>query len=62
MNAAIGKLLADPVILDRFAATGTSPFPPEMRSPAAHAKFITGEFDRYARMFQATGTEKVEAK
>jgi tripartite-type tricarboxylate transporter receptor subunit TctC len=62
VNAAIGKLLADPVILDRFAATGTSPFPPDMRSPAAHAKFLTGEFERYVRMFQATGAEKVEAK
>jgi tripartite-type tricarboxylate transporter receptor subunit TctC len=62
VNAAIAKMVADPVILDRFAATGTQPFPPEMRSPAAHAKYIVGEFERFALMFQATGTEKVEAK
>ena len=62
VNAALAKMLADPAILDRFAATGTAPFPADMRSPAAHAKFIAGEFERYARMFQAAGTEKVEAK
>lgn len=62
VNAAIAKMLADPVILERFAATGTWPFRPEMRSPAAHAKFIAGEFERYAQMFKATGTEPVEAK
>jgi tripartite-type tricarboxylate transporter receptor subunit TctC len=62
VNAALAKMLADPAILERFAATGTGPFPPEMRSPAAHAKFIAGEFERFARMFQAVAAEKVEAK
>ena len=62
VNAAIGKMLTDPVILDRFAATGTRPFAADMRSPAAHAKFIAGEFDRYVVMFKAVGATPVEAK
>ena len=62
VNAALAKVLTDPVVLERFAATGTMPFPADMRSPEAHAKFIAGEFDRFARMFTATGVEKVEAK
>ncbi len=62
INAAIGKMLADPAIIERFAATGTWPLPPQMRSPAAHAKFIAGEFDRYMGMFKATGAKQVEAK
>ena len=51
-----------PEIIERFAATGTVPFPPEMRSPAAHAKFLTEQFDFYAKMFAAANVKKEEAK
>jgi tripartite-type tricarboxylate transporter receptor subunit TctC len=61
-NAAIGKFVADPAIIERFAATGTVPFPPEMRSPAAHAKFLTEQFEFYAKMFAAANVKKEEAK
>ena len=62
VNAAIGKMVTDPAVLARFAATGTVPFPAEMRSPAEHAKFLTGEFARFEAMFKAVGVTPQEAK
>ncbi len=62
INAAIGKMVTDPAILERFAATGTRPFPEDMRSPAGHAKFLSGEFARFEAMFKAVGVAKQEAK
>jgi len=62
VNAAIGKMLTDNVILDRFAATGTRPFAPDMRPPPAHAKFLAGEFMRFEAMFKAVGVKPTEAK
>jgi tripartite-type tricarboxylate transporter receptor subunit TctC len=61
-NAAIGKFVADPAVIERFAATGTVPFPPEMRSPAAHAKFVGEQFTFYEKMFAAAKVKKEEAK
>jgi tripartite-type tricarboxylate transporter receptor subunit TctC len=61
-NEAIGKFVTDPTTLERFAATGTVPFPPEMRSPDAHAKFLDEQFDFYAKMFAAANVKKEEAK
>ena len=62
VNAAIAKMVTDPMILERFAATGTKPFPPEMRSPAEHAKHLTSEFARFEAMFKAVGVAPQEAK
>jgi tripartite-type tricarboxylate transporter receptor subunit TctC len=62
INAAIGKMVTDPAVLERFAATGTQPFPADMRSPAAHAQFLTGEFARFEAMFKAVGVTPQEAK
>jgi tripartite-type tricarboxylate transporter receptor subunit TctC len=61
VNAAIGKMVTDQAILARFAATGTVPFPAEKRSPAEHAKFLTGEFARFETMFKAVGVTPQEA-
>jgi tripartite-type tricarboxylate transporter receptor subunit TctC len=61
-NEAIGKFVADPAIVERFAQTGTVPFPPEMRSPAAHAKFLDEQFDFFAKLFAEAGLKKEEAK
>jgi len=61
-NAAIGKFVTDPAIVERFAATGTVAFTPEMRSPAAHAKFLAEQFDFYAKMFAAANVKKEEVK
>jgi tripartite-type tricarboxylate transporter receptor subunit TctC len=62
VNAAINKMVSDETILARFAATGTWPFPPDMRSPEAHAKFLTSEFQRFETMFKAVGIAPQEAK
>jgi len=61
-SEAIGKFVTDAKIIERFAATGTVPFPPEMRSPAAHAKFLDEQFKFYADMFAAANVKKEEAK
>ena len=61
-NEAIGKFVTDPTIVERFAATGTVPFPPEMRSPAAHAKFLEEQFDFYTKLFAEAGLKKEEVK
>jgi tripartite-type tricarboxylate transporter receptor subunit TctC len=62
VSAAIGKMVTDPTIVERFAATGTHPFPAGMRSPAEHAKFLNSEFERFETMFKAVGVAKQEAK
>lgn len=62
VNAAIGKMVTDATVLERFAATGTQPFPAAMRSPAEHAKHLTGEFARFEAMFKAVGVTPQEAK
>jgi tripartite-type tricarboxylate transporter receptor subunit TctC len=61
-NAALGKFVSDPDIVKRFADTGTVPFPPAMRSPAAHAKFLTEQFAFFEKMFKAAGVKPAEAK
>jgi tripartite-type tricarboxylate transporter receptor subunit TctC len=61
-NEAIGKFVTDPAIAERFAATGTVPFPPEMRTPAAHAKWLDEQFDFFANMFAAANVKKQEVK
>jgi tripartite-type tricarboxylate transporter receptor subunit TctC len=61
-NAAIGKFVTDPVIVERFAQTGTVAFPADMRSPAAHAKFLESQFAFFEKMFSAAGVKKEEAK
>jgi tripartite-type tricarboxylate transporter receptor subunit TctC len=61
-NAAIGKFVTDPVVVERFAATGTVPFPPNMRSTEAHSKHLAEQFAFYEKMFAAAGVRKEEAK
>jgi tripartite-type tricarboxylate transporter receptor subunit TctC len=61
-NAAIDKFVTDPAIVERFAATGTVPFPREMRTPAAHAKHLEQQFDFFAKLFAEAGLKKQEAK
>src|SRR5262245_13394440 len=61
-NEAIGKFVEDPATAERFATTGTVPFPPEMRSVAAHAKFLEEQFDFYAKLFADAGLKREEAK
>lgn len=62
VNAAIGKLVTDKTILDRFAATGTTAFPADKRSPAAHTKLLASELTRFQVMFKAAGVTPQEAK
>lgn len=61
-NAALGTFISDPAVVERFADTGTVPFTPDMRAPAAHAKFLQQQFDFYAGLFAAMGVAKGDAK
>jgi tripartite-type tricarboxylate transporter receptor subunit TctC len=61
-NKAIDKFVTDPKIVERFADTGTVPFPPEMRTPAAHAKFLEEQFAFFAKLFGEAGLKKEEVK
>jgi tripartite-type tricarboxylate transporter receptor subunit TctC len=59
-NKAIGKFVTDPKIVARFADTGTVPFPPEMRTPEAHAKHLEEQFAFFAKLY--AGLKKQEVK
>jgi tripartite-type tricarboxylate transporter receptor subunit TctC len=61
-NKAIDKFVTDPKIVERFADTGTVPFPPEMRTPEAHAKFLDEQFAFFAKLYGAAGLKKEEVK
>ena len=43
LHAALQKFLDDPVIIDRFAQTGTVPFGKAQRSPEAHRKLLDAD-------------------
>jgi tripartite-type tricarboxylate transporter receptor subunit TctC len=61
-NAAIGKFVSDPAIVEKLAATGTVPFPPAMRTREAHAKWLNEQFAFYEKLFTNLGVKKEEAK
>lgn len=61
-NEALGKFVTDPAVVERFTATGTVPFPPEMRSTEAHGKWLDQQFDFFAKMFAAANLKKEEVK
>jgi tripartite-type tricarboxylate transporter receptor subunit TctC len=61
-NAAINTFVTDPAIVERLAATGTVPFPPEMRTRAAHAQWLTAQFAFYEKLFSDLGIKKEDAK
>lgn len=62
LHAALQKFVEDPLIIQRFAQTGTVPFPKDMRSRAAHRKFLDSEIERFAKMVKAAGVKQEEAK
>ena len=61
-NAALQKFVEDPAIVARFEATGTEPFPPEMRTRAAHAKFLRDQMTFFDTLFTAMNVQKREIK
>ena len=61
-NTAIGKFVSEPAVVQRFAETGTVPFPPDMRSREAHAKWLDEQFAFYEKLFSSLGVGKQEAK
>lgn len=61
-NAALQKFVEDPAVVERFAATGTTPFPPAMRTREAHAKFLKEQIDFFEKLFSSIGVAKREIK
>lgn len=61
-NEALGKFVTDPAIVARLKDTGTVPFPPEMRSREAHAKWLEQQFAFFEKLFSSLGVKKEEAK
>jgi tripartite-type tricarboxylate transporter receptor subunit TctC len=55
LNAALGAALADPAIAARFSQLGTSVFPPDQRSPEAHAAMFQAEYQRLGRLLSGMG-------
>ncbi len=62
LNAALAKMLSDPIMLSRFDATGTVAFAPAMRSREAHVKHLGEQLEFFQTMFAAAGLKKEEAK
>ena len=52
INAAVGKLLKDPVILERLDKQGVIP---EAMTPDAFAQLLRGDFDKMARVVKISG-------
>lgn len=61
-NAALQKFVTDPVVQERFAATGTEPFPPQMRSREAHANFLREQMSFFEALFTAMNVQKREIR
>ena len=61
-NAALQKFVEDPAVVARFEATGTEPFPMEMRTRAAHAKFLRDQMTFFDSLFTAMNVQKREIR
>ncbi|NVO14795.1 MAG: tripartite tricarboxylate transporter substrate binding protein BugD [Rhodoplanes sp.] len=61
LNAALRKALDDPLVIERFKELGTTPFPADRRSPAAHATLFSTEFDRLAKLIESAGLKATTA-
>jgi tripartite-type tricarboxylate transporter receptor subunit TctC len=55
LHAALQKAIADPTIVERFAAVGTQVYPQAERSIEAHRKRFMAEIDRIAELMKAAG-------
>ena len=50
LNAALQEVVADPGLLKRWEAEGFHPFPKDLLSPEAGAKFMHAEIARWAEV------------
>ncbi len=57
LHAALQKALADPTVVERFKAVGTTVYPESERSPEAHRARFLAEIDRIASLMKAAGVE-----
>lgn len=62
IHAALQKFLDDPVIIERFASTGTVVFPKDMRAQQTHKAFLLAEIDRYKALVASAGLKAEDAK
>ena len=52
LNKAAQRAVADPAIVKNWAAQDVTPFPPEQRTPAAAAAFLTSEIARWGAVIR----------
>ena len=57
LNTALRAALADPAILARFETLGTTVFPENERSPAAHEKMFQAEYQRLGQLLSSMGVK-----
>jgi tripartite-type tricarboxylate transporter receptor subunit TctC len=57
LHGALQKALAEPAVVDRFKAVGTTTYGPDERSPEAHGKRFLADIDRIASLMKAAGVE-----
>ena len=62
LNNALQAFLGDPIVIERFAQTGYTPFLIEMRSLRAHREFLLSEIGRYKAMVSAAGVRPEEPR
>jgi tripartite-type tricarboxylate transporter receptor subunit TctC len=62
LHDALQKFIDDPKIQERFAQTGTTPFPKAQRTMDAHKSFLLVEIDRYKKLVEGAGLKPSEAK
>ncbi len=62
LNQALAKALADPTVVDRFKAVGTTTFPQAEWSPEAHHKRFIAEVDRWASLLKDAGITPATAR
>jgi tripartite-type tricarboxylate transporter receptor subunit TctC len=55
LAGALQKALADPVVIERFAALGTSPVPMDMATPAALDQRFQSEITRWSKLIAEAG-------
>ncbi|MBR1217942.1 tripartite tricarboxylate transporter substrate binding protein BugD [Bradyrhizobium sp. U87765 SZCCT0131] len=62
LNKALAIALADSLVIERFKAVGTTPFPPSEWSPEAHKTRFLAEIDRWGGLLKTAGVTPATAR
>ncbi|MEW6642070.1 MAG: tripartite tricarboxylate transporter substrate-binding protein [Pseudomonadota bacterium] len=62
LNKALAVALAEPLVVERFKAVGTAPFPSAEWSPEAHKTRFLAEIERWGRLLKTSGVTPATAR